>query len=220
MTALVCWNANPAAIAPDQDRVLDGLRREDLFTVVLEQFMTDTARHADVVLPATTQLEHLDVLWSWGQHYVAHNAPAIAPRGQARSNTEIFRRLAARIGLDDPCFRASDERAAGRRVRGRPGRREPGRAVAAGWMKIDLGQGATPHAEGGFGTPDGKLALRAERLAQLGIDPLPFFDPPAEATARRALPAGAHHAEDAPLPQHDLREPAAAARRAARAVTS
>jgi anaerobic selenocysteine-containing dehydrogenase len=73
VTALVCWNSNPAAIAPDQTRVLAGLRREDLFTVVLEQFMTDTARHADIVLPATTQLEHLDVVWSWGHHYVGFN---------------------------------------------------------------------------------------------------------------------------------------------------
>ena len=78
--ALVCWNSNPASIAPDQERVLEGLRREDLFTVVLEQFMTDTAAHADVVLPATTQLEHLDVLFSWGHHYLTWNEPAIEPR--------------------------------------------------------------------------------------------------------------------------------------------
>ena len=109
VTVLVCWNSNPAAIAPDQTAVLAGLRRDDLFTVVLEQFMTDTARHADVVLPATTQIEHLDAVWSWGHHYVNYNAPAIAPRGQAKANTEIFRLLAARMGLDDPCFGASDE---------------------------------------------------------------------------------------------------------------
>ena len=83
--ALVCWNSNPASIAPDQERVLAGLRREDLFTVVLEQFMTDTAAHADVVLPATTQLEHLDVVFSWGHHYLTWNEPAIEPlrRGEA-----------------------------------------------------------------------------------------------------------------------------------------
>ena len=83
--ALVCWNSNPAAIAPDQERVLEGLRRDDLFTVVLEQFMTDTAQHADVVLPATTQLEHLDVLFSWGHHYVTWNEPAIEPRGRGEA---------------------------------------------------------------------------------------------------------------------------------------
>jgi anaerobic selenocysteine-containing dehydrogenase len=92
--ALVCWSSNPAAIAPDQERVLAGLRREDLFTVVLEQFMTDTAAHADVVLPSTTQLEHLDVVFSWGHHYLTWNEPAIAPRGEAVPNTEAFRRIA------------------------------------------------------------------------------------------------------------------------------
>ena len=120
--ALVCWNSNPAAIAPDQERVLEGLRRDDLFTVVLEQFMTDTAAHADVVLPATTQLEHLDVLFSWGHHYLTWNEPAIEPLGEAKPNTEIFRLLAARLGLDDPCFRDTDEElvdAAARRLRAR-----------------------------------------------------------------------------------------------------
>src|SRR3954453_23070216 len=106
--ALVCWSSNPAAIAPDQDRVLEGLAREDLFTVVLEQFMTDTAQHADVILPATTQLEHLDVVFSWGHHYVTWNDPAIEPRGEAKPVTETFRLLAERLGLDDPCFRDSD----------------------------------------------------------------------------------------------------------------
>ncbi|HZC14173.1 MAG TPA: molybdopterin-dependent oxidoreductase, partial [Thermoleophilaceae bacterium] len=81
--ALVCWNSNPAVIAPDQEQVLEGLRREDLFTVVLEQFMTDTAAHADVVLPATTQLEHWDVHLSYGHHYVSLNRPSIAPVGDA-----------------------------------------------------------------------------------------------------------------------------------------
>ena len=107
--ALVVWNSNPAQVAPDQTKVLAGLARPDLFTVVLEQFMTDTAAHADVVLPATTQLEHLDVIFSWGHHYVTLSRPAIEPRGEAKPNTEIFRLLAARLGLDDPCFRDSDE---------------------------------------------------------------------------------------------------------------
>ena len=108
VSAMVVWNSNPAAVAPEQEAVLRGLRREDLFTVVLEQFMTDTARHADVVLPATTQLEHLDALLSWGHHYLTWNAPAIDPVGEAKPNTEIFRLLAARLGLDDPAFSESD----------------------------------------------------------------------------------------------------------------
>ena len=180
VTALVCWNANPAAIAPDQERVLEGLRRTDLFTVVLEQFVTDTARHADVVLPATTQLEHLDAVFSWGHHYVTYNEPAIAPRGGAKPNSEIFRLLAARIGLDDPCFGETDEELLATLFADAPAGVTLARLRERGWAKIDLGQGAAPHARGGFGTPDGKVALRADRLAARGIDPLPFYDAPAE----------------------------------------
>jgi anaerobic selenocysteine-containing dehydrogenase len=180
VTALVCWNSNPAMIAPDQNQVLAGLRRRDLFTVVLEQFMTDTARHADVVLPATTQLEHLDAVWSWGHHYVGLNTPAIAPRGQAKPNTEIFRLLAARMGLDDPCFHASDDDLLAELFASEPGGVELSALRERGWVKIDLGQGPAPHAQGGFSTPDGKLAFRADWLAERGLDPLPCYDPPAE----------------------------------------
>jgi anaerobic selenocysteine-containing dehydrogenase len=180
VTALVCWNSNPAAIAPDQGRVLEGLRREDLFTVVLEQFMTDTARLADVVLPATTQLEHLDAVFSWGHQYVTWNEPAIAPRGEAKPNTEIFRALAARVGLDDPCFRESDEEMLASLFAGAPGGVELDALRARGWVKVDVGQTDAPHAHGGFGTADGKVALHAGWLAEQGIDPLPFYDPPGE----------------------------------------
>jgi anaerobic selenocysteine-containing dehydrogenase len=189
VTVLVCWNSNPAAIAPDQTQVLDGLRREDLFTVVLEQFMTDSARHADVVLPATTQLEHFDAHWSWGHQYVGYNEPAIAPRGQAKPNTEVFRLLAAALGLDDPCFRASDEDLLEELFADEPGGVALSELRAHGWVKVDLGQGPAPHADGGFSTPDGKLAFRADWLAEKGIDPLPFYDQPVElsdaALARR-----------------------------------
>ena len=163
--ALVCWNSNPAAIAPDQERVLEGLRRDDLFTVVLEQVMTDTARHADVVLPATTQLEHLDVVFSWGHHYVTYNQPAIAPLGGAKPNTETFRLLAERLGFDDPCFRETDQELVDA-VLGpfaENGLRE------RGWTKVDLGQGPIPHADGGFGTETGRVTLHAR------------YEPPAEA---------------------------------------
>jgi anaerobic selenocysteine-containing dehydrogenase len=186
VVALVVWNANPAAIAPDQRQVLKGLAREDLFTVVLDQFVTDTARYADVVLPATTQLEHADVLWSWGHHYLTYNAPAIAPRGQSKPNTEIFRLLAARMGFNDPCFLETDEEMLERlfALEGRV-KIDLAELRTRGWLKIDLGQGATPHAEGGFGTPTGKLELRAEGLSKQGIDPLPFYDPPAEVADER-----------------------------------
>ena len=150
--------------------MLEGLRREDLFTVVLEQFMTDTAAHADVVLPATTQLEHLDVVFSWGHHYLTWNEPAIEPLGEAKPNTETFRLLAARLGLDDPCFAETDARAGRRRCStsfDENGLRE------RGWTKVDLGQGPVPHAEGGFGTETGRVALHAR------------YEAPAE-VARRA----------------------------------
>jgi len=181
VAAMVCWNSNPASIAPDQTRVLAGLRREDLFLVVLEQFMTDTARHADVVLPTTTQLEHLDALFSWGHHYVTHNEPAIAPCGEAEPNTEVFRLLAARMGLDDPCFRETDAELLESLFADAPAGITLAELRRRGWAKVDLGQGAAPHAEGGFGTPDGKVQLRAEPLAAQGVDALPFYDPPAEA---------------------------------------
>jgi anaerobic selenocysteine-containing dehydrogenase len=158
--ALVCWNSNPAAIAPDQEQVLAGLRREDLFTVVLEQFMTDTAAHADVLLPATTQLEHLDVVFSWGHHYLTWNEPAIAPVGEAKPNTETFRLLAAGLGLDDPLFSETDEELVDKLLAGF----EEKDLRERGWVKIDLGQGAAPHAEGGFATQSGKLTLRADYL--------------------------------------------------------
>ena len=144
--------------------------------------MTDTARYADVVLPATTQLEHLDAVFSWGHHYVTYNAPAIAPRGQAKPNTEIFRGLAARMSLDDPCFRESDEDMLASLFADAPAGIVLDDLRDRGWIKIDLGQGPTPHAEGGFGTADGKLALRADWLAKRDIDSVPFFDEPAEVT--------------------------------------
>jgi len=163
--ALVVWNSNPASIAPEQERVLEGLRREDLFTVVLEQFMTDTARHADVILPATTQLEHLDVVFSWGHHYLTWNDPAIEPRGEAVPNTEAFRRIAAALGLEDPCFGDTDEELVEALLE--PGPPLPG-LRERGWAKIDLGQGPAPHADGGFKTASGKLELHAD------------YEPPAE----------------------------------------
>jgi anaerobic selenocysteine-containing dehydrogenase len=162
--ALVCWSSNPAAIAPDQARVLEGLRRDDLFTVVLEQFMTDTAAHADVVLPSTTQLEHLDLVFSWGHHYLTWNEPAIEPLGEAKPNTEAFRLIAARLGLDDPCFRESDAELLDAALAGF----DEGELRTRGWHKIDLGQGPVPHAEGGFGTETGRVTLHAD------------YEPPAE----------------------------------------
>lgn len=163
--ALVCWNSNPGSIAPDQERVLEGLRRDDLFVVVLEQFMTDTAAHADVVLPATTQLEHLDVLFSWGHHYVTWNEPAIEPLGEAKPNTEAFRLIAQRLGFNEPCFADTDRQLVDALLDGfaENGLRE------RGWTKVDLGQGPVPHADGGFGTESGRVMLRAEYVPPVEV---------------------------------------------------
>jgi anaerobic selenocysteine-containing dehydrogenase len=109
---LMVWCANPVAAQPDTSRVLRGLARNDLFTVVLEHFLTDTARYADIVLPSTTQLEHFDVQGAWGHHYISVNHPAIAPLGEAKSHGEVMRLLAGRMGLRHPALRESDEQIA------------------------------------------------------------------------------------------------------------
>jgi anaerobic selenocysteine-containing dehydrogenase len=106
---LMIWTANPAVSQPDSARTQRGLAREDLFTVVVEHFLTDTARYADPVLPSTTQLEHFDVQGAWGHHYISLNNPAIPPCGESKSHGEIMRLLAARMGLNDPALQDSDE---------------------------------------------------------------------------------------------------------------
>ena len=107
--ALVVYNSNPAAIAPAQNRVRLGLRRQDLFTVVLEQMQTDTADFADIVLPATTFLEHSDLYYAYGHHYLQLARPVFPPPGECKSNSEVFRLLAARMGFREPCFSETDD---------------------------------------------------------------------------------------------------------------
>ena len=106
---MMIWNMNPAVVLPDSGQVWRGLGREDLFTVVLEHFMTDTARFADIVLPSTTQLEHFDLQGAWGHHYISVNNPAIAPLGESKSHGEVMRLLALQMGLTHPDLQASDE---------------------------------------------------------------------------------------------------------------
>ena len=180
INALVVYNSNPAATTPHQNLVRQGLQREDLFTVVIEQFMTDTASHADFVLPATTQLEHLDLLWSWGQPYLTFNQPAIAPLGEALPNSEIFRRLASRMGFTDPYLQDSDEDIV-RKVLDSSHPYLDGITYDAlkekGWARLKVPDDHRPYAEGGFPTPSGKCEFYSEALAKQGRDPLPAYTP-------------------------------------------
>jgi anaerobic selenocysteine-containing dehydrogenase len=172
--ALVVYNSNPVAVAPESPRVVAGFAREDLFTVVLEHFRTDTADYADILLPATTQLEHLDIHTSYGHTDVLINEPALKPRGQARPNTQIFRDLAAAMGYDDACFADSDEALAAQAFK--PG---SGLTLAAlrehGWLSLPVPE--APFADGGFATPSGRARVGVPGLG------LPDFVPPYESVA-------------------------------------
>jgi anaerobic selenocysteine-containing dehydrogenase len=179
--AIVVYNSNPVAVAPDSERVAAGFAREDLFTIVLEHFQTDTADYADLLLPATTQLEHLDAHKSYGHTHVMANLPAIEPVGQARPNTEIFRGIARAMGLTEPALYESDEAVAAAAFRWDDATLEGvdwQTLKRIGWAKLNIAD--APFANGGFRTPSGKCEFYSERLAQQGLDPLPDYLPPHE----------------------------------------
>ena len=181
--ALFVYNSNPAAVAPEQEMVRRGLAREDLFTVVHELFQTDTADFADVVLPATTTLEQLDLHKAYGHLYLSLSRPAIAPLGESLPNTEVFRRLAARMGLDHPCLRETDEEMA----RAALDWSHPNLAGVS-WerleretsVRLSVPDPYAPFAEGGFPTPSGRCELRSEKLLAQGLDPVAGYVPPRE----------------------------------------
>jgi anaerobic selenocysteine-containing dehydrogenase len=183
--AIVVYNSNPVAVAPDSVSVVKGFAREDLFTVVLEHFLTDTADYADYVLPATTQLEHLDVHRSYGHLYVVANNPAIEPLGEALPNSEIFRRLAAAMGFTDPCFLESDAQIAARAFTGRQTTAGYSweQVRERGWWRLNVPAPYAPFASGNFPTPSGRCEFYSERLASQGLDPLPGYVPPYESRA-------------------------------------
>ncbi len=191
--ALVVYNSNPVAVAPDSGKVVKGFAREDLFTVVLEHFMTDTADHADYVLPATTQLEHWDIHNSYGHTDMVLNRPAIAPMGETKTNTQIFRELASRMGMDNPLLQEDDESLC-RLALQNPRNLQSAAPVTwdallkdgfAHWPVADA-----PFAQGGFPTASGKCEFFSERLAAQGLDGLPDYLPnyePANAQATYPL---------------------------------
>jgi anaerobic selenocysteine-containing dehydrogenase len=174
--ATIVYNNNPVAVCPDSEKVIAGFSREDLFTVVMDHFQTDTADYADIVLPATTQLEHYDVHKSYGHLYMLANNPAISPVGESLPNSEVFRRLAARMGFDEPCFRDSDEDICRTALKGV----DWGGLKASGWQRLEVPERFAPFALGGFPTPSGKCEFHSEWLEKQGLDPLPFYNPPAE----------------------------------------
>jgi len=162
--ALIVYNSNPLAVAPESAKVAQGFARTDLFTVVLEHFLTDTADYADYVLPATTQLEHFDVVKPYGHYSLMANTPAIAPLGEAKPNSEIFRLLAKRMGYVDACFDESDETIARQTLRlDHPYAKgfDWDRCIARGWERLNVPEDWAPFAEGGFTTPSGKCEFES-----------------------------------------------------------
>ena len=203
VTALMVYNSNPVVVCPEQGKVIAGLSRQDLFTVVSDHFLTDTARYADLVLPATTQLEQHDIMFSWGHLYVTLNTPAIEPLGEAIPNTELFRRLAARLGFTEECFTRTDEQMMAEAFDWSA----PAMAGItleslrqSGWARLNLppADRYAPHAEGNFPTPWARLSSaprspsrphfvlplfrQGSNEYQPGgaIDPLPYYVPPRE----------------------------------------
>ena len=179
--ALYVYNANPAAVTPDQARVLRGLRRDDLFVVVHELFATDTVDYADIVLPATSQLEHVDLHGSYGHFDVMYNPPAIAPRGECRSNNDVFRGLASRLGFESNLFPDDeilirDVLDGGSTLQGIT----LDRLKSEGAVRLNIPTEFAPFADGVFPTPSGKCEFYSERMKADGFDPLPVYTPPME----------------------------------------
>jgi anaerobic selenocysteine-containing dehydrogenase len=175
--ALMVYGANPMVSMPNQERIREGLLRDDLFTVVHDLFLTETARYADYVLPATSQIEHLDLSPAWGHLYLALNRPAIAPRGESLSNTELFRRLASALGRREPWLFETDESM----LRGALASGHPWldgityeRLLTDGYARLNAPADWRPFATGGFPTRSGKAELYSEPLREQGHDPLPW----------------------------------------------
>jgi anaerobic selenocysteine-containing dehydrogenase len=186
--ALIVYNSNPGSVAPDRETVLQGLRREDLFTVVLEHFQTDTADHADVLLPATTQLEHEDLHRAYGHLYVMYNPKSIEPLGEALPNSEIFRRIAAKMHLEFPELKASDDEMMRDALRTTS---ESLRGITLealrerGSIRLNVPTPHLPYRTGAtLPTASGKIEIASEHARARGVDRLPEYIPPYESEER------------------------------------
>jgi len=186
--AMIVYNSNPASIAPDRETVLRGLRRDDLFTVVLEKFQTDTADYADVLLPATTQLEHEDLHRAYGHLYVMYNRKSIEPLGEALPNSEIFRRIASAMHLDSPELEATDEEMM-RDALDVTGEAMQGITLEAlkerGWIRLNVPSPHLPYRRGAkVPTPTGKIEISSDRGPAFGVGRVPEYIPPYESEER------------------------------------
>src|SRR5581483_4737172 len=194
--ALFVYNSNPAAVAPNHNLVVRGLKRRDLFTVVHEQFFTDTTDYADILLPATTFFEHKDLQKAYGHYYVQVSQQALEPLGECRSNVETFRTLAERMGFTEDCFRESVDQMIDAALqtsnpwlqgitRERLQQEKHVRlnfpaAVANGDGTTSKNAPFLPFVDGGFATSSGKAELYSASLAAQGVDPIASFTPPSE----------------------------------------
>ncbi len=177
LKAIVMIGVNAMVSVPETELVRQGLLRDDLFTVVHDQFITDTAKYADIVLPATTQIEATDVVTSWGSLHVGWNDAAIAPLGEAVSNSELHRRLAAAMGFTEPALFDDDITA----LRAALPTIDFDALRDSGVADVPYAPNRLPYANGGFATPSGKVALRSDALAALGFPALPTYLAPHEA---------------------------------------
>lgn len=181
--SLYVFGSNPAAIAPNAGRVVEGMRREDLFTVVHELFLTDTADLADLVLPATSQLEHTDLHKAYGHTYLTYNGAAIAPLGECRSNWEVMRLLATEMGFDEPWLHQTADEVIEEMLAASAETNPAFRGITLARLQegrpVPLALETTVPFEGArFPTPSGKVELRSEHLARSGADPLPGWPSP------------------------------------------
>ncbi len=188
--ALLVWNFNPLVSLPNAELIRAGLSRDDLFTVVHEQFLTDTASYADIVLPATTQIESTDVVPSWGSLHVNWNQAAIPPLGESVSNSELFRRLSGAMGFTDPALFLSDDEYLQRSLTGGHPRAAGITADtlrALGTMRLSVDEVYMPHTHGGFGTADGKAMLSSTEMESQGLGAVVGYIPSTQDSQRFPL---------------------------------
>ena len=185
--SLYVFCANPVAASPNAGLIVEGMQRDDLFTVVHEQFMTDTARYADIVLPATTQLEQTDFHLPYGNRQLLYNQAAIAPLGEAKSNWDVMGLLASAMGYHEPWLHQTPDQIIAELLdASRPSNTcltgiTLERLQDEGSVPLYFAEGDdVPFANGRFPTPSGKVELYSQKMAELGLDPLPDFQLPAE----------------------------------------